>query len=87
MYRFKKAKVNEYPSEKGDKRWIITAEGGKVFMVTKSYCKETFSFTNNFSFRYVENLVDVVDFQVETEDRVITLQETGNGLFMVEDTS
>lgn len=87
MYRFKKAKVNEYPSEKGDKRWIITAEDGKVFMVTKSYCKETFSFTNNFNFRYIENLVDVVDFQVETEDRVITLQETGSGLGMVEDTS
>jgi len=87
MHRFKKAKVNEYPSEKGDKRWIITAEDGKVFMVTKSYCKETFSFTNNFNFRYIENLVDVVDFQVETEDRVITLQETGSGLGMVEDTS
>lgn len=87
MYRFKKAKVNEYPSEKGDKRWVITAEEGRVFMVTKSYCKESFSFTNNFNFRYIENLVDVVDFQAETEDRVITLQETGSGLGMVEDTS
>lgn len=87
LHRFKKAKVHEYPSEKGDKRWIVTAEEGRVFMVMKSYCKETFSFTNNFNFRYIENLVDVVDFQVEIEDRVITLQETGNGLGMVEDTS
>jgi hypothetical protein len=52
MSRFKKVKVNEYPSEKGDKRWIITAEDGKLLMVTKSYCKETFSFTNNFNFRF-----------------------------------
>ena len=52
MSRFKKVKVNEYPSEKGDKRWIITAEDSKVLMVTKSYCKETFSFTNNFNFRF-----------------------------------
>jgi len=86
-YSFKKAKVNEYPSEKGNKRWVITAEDGKVFMVTKSYCKESFSFTNNFNFRYIENLVDVADFQVVTEDRVITLNETGSGLGMVEDTS
>ena len=56
-------------------------------MVTKSYCKEAFSFTKNFNFRYIENLVDVVDFQVELEDRVITLDETGSGLGMVEDTS
>ncbi len=87
MHRFKKAKVNEYPSKKGDKRWVITAEEGRVFMVTKSYCKESFSFTNNFNFRYIENLVEVADFQVETEDRIITLKETGSGLGMVEDTS
>ncbi|MGB9133197.1 MAG: hypothetical protein WCB90_11400 [Methanosarcina sp.] len=88
MHRFKKARVYEYPSEKGDKRWVITAEEGKVFMVMKSYCKESFSFMNNFNFSYVENLVDVVDFQIETEDgRVITLKETGDGLGMVEDTS
>lgn len=87
MHRFKKAKVNEYPSKKGDKRWVITAEEGRVFMVTKSYCKESFSFTNNFNFRYIENLVEVADLQVETEDRIITLQETGSGLGMVEDTS
>lgn len=56
-------------------------------MVTKSYCKESFSFTNGLNFTYIENLVDVVDFQIETEDKVITLQETGSGLGMVEDTS
>jgi hypothetical protein len=87
MHNFKKAKVYEYPSEKGDKRWVITAEEGKVFMVMKSYCKESFSFMNNFNFSYIENLVDVVDFQIETDDKVITLKETGSGLGMVEDTS
>ncbi|AKB32637.1 hypothetical protein MSSIH_1947 [Methanosarcina siciliae HI350] len=87
LHRFRKAKVYEYPSEKGSKRWILTAEEGKVFMVTRSYCKEAFSFTKNFNFRYIENLVDVVDFQVELEDRIITLEETGSGLGMVEDTS
>jgi hypothetical protein len=87
MHHFKKAKVHEYPSKKGDKRWIITAEEGKVFMVTKSYCKESFSFINNFNFNYIENLVEVVDFQIEIEDKVITLDETGSGLGMVEDTS
>jgi len=87
LHRFKKAKVYEYPSEKGDKRWVLTAEEGRVFMVTKSYCKEAFSFTNNFNFRYIENLVDVIDFQVEIEDKIITLEETGSGLGMVEDTS
>ncbi|KKH45748.1 hypothetical protein EO95_11880 [Methanosarcina sp. 1.H.T.1A.1] len=87
MHLFKKAKVYEYPSENGNKRWVITAEEGKVFMVMKSYCKESFSFMNNFNFSYIENLVDVVDFQIETEDKVITLKETGSGLGMVEDTS
>jgi len=91
MHRFKKAKVHEYPSEKGDKRWdkrwVITAEEGKVFMVMKSYCKESFSFMNNFNFSYIENLVDVVDFQIEIEGKFITLKETGSGLGMVEDTS
>jgi hypothetical protein len=87
MHKFKKVKVSEYPSEKGDKRWVVTAEEDKVFMVTKSYCKESFSFTNNFNFRYIENLVEVADFQVVTEDKVITLNETGSGLGMVEDTS
>ena len=87
MHRFKKAKVYEYPSEKGDKRWVITAEEGKVFMVMKSYCKESFSFMNNFNFSYIENLVDVVDFQIEIDDKFITLKETGSGLGMVEDTS
>jgi len=87
MHRFKKVQVSEYSSEKGDKRWVVTAEEGKVFMVMKSYCKESFSFTNNFNFRYIENLVDVIDFQIETEDRLITLYETGSGLGMVEDTS
>jgi hypothetical protein len=77
-----------YNCQSQDKRWVITAEEGKVFMVMKSYCKESFSFMNNFNFSYVENLVDVVDFQIETEDgRVITLKETGDGLGMVEDTS
>ena len=79
--------MHEYPSKKGDKRWVLTAEEGRVFMVTKSYCKESFSFTNNFNFRYIENLVDVVDFQIETEDRIITLEETGSGVGMVEDTA
>ena len=87
MHSFKKAKVCEFPSEKGDKRWIITAEKGKVFMVMKSYCKESFSFRNNFNFSYVENLVDIVDFQIETESGIITLKETGSGLGMVEVTS
>ncbi|AAM05618.1 hypothetical protein [Methanosarcina acetivorans] len=87
LHRFRKAKVYEYPSEKGNKRWIVTAEESRVFMVTKSYCKEALSFTKNFNFRYIENLVDVVDFQVELEDRIITLEETGSGLGMVEDTS
>ncbi|WP_269849521.1 hypothetical protein [Methanosarcina horonobensis] len=87
IHRFKKVKVYEYPSEKGDKRWVVTTEEGKVFMVTKSYCKESFSFTNNFNFRYIENLVEVVDFQVDTGDSVVTLQKTGSGLGMVEDTS
>ncbi|MCQ1536682.1 hypothetical protein FTO70_13595 [Methanosarcina sp. KYL-1] len=87
LHRFKKAKVHEYPSEKGDKRWVLTAEEGRVFMVTRSYCKESFSFMKNFNFKYVENLVDVVDFQIETDGRVITLKETGSGLGMVEDTS
>jgi len=87
LHRFKKAKVHEYPSKKGDKRWVLTAEDGKVFMVTKSYCKESFSFTNNFNFRYIENLVDVVDFQIEIDGEVVTLKETGSGLGMVEDTS
>jgi hypothetical protein len=87
LHRFKKAKVYEYPSERGSKRWVVTAEEGRVFMVMKSYCKEAFNFTNGFNFRYIENLVDVADFQIETEDRVITLEETGSGLGMVEDTS
>lgn len=87
MHHFKKARVYEYPSEKGDKRWIISAEEGKVFMVTKMYCKESFSFMNNFNFSYVENLVDVVDFQIETKNKIITLKETGSGIGMVEDTS
>ncbi|AKB74507.1 hypothetical protein MSLAZ_1246 [Methanosarcina lacustris Z-7289] len=87
LHRFKKAKVHEYPLGKGDKRWVITAEEGKVFMVMKSYCKESFSFMNNFNFSYIENLVDVVDFQIEIEGKFITLKETGSGLGMVEDTS
>jgi hypothetical protein len=87
MHHFKKARVHEYPSEKGDKRWVVTAEEGKVFMVTKSYCKESFSFINNFNFSYTENLVDVMDVKIETDDKVITLEETGSGLGMVEDTS
>lgn len=87
MHHFKKARVHEYPSEKGNKRWIITAEEGKVFMVTKSYCKESFSFINSFNFNYIENLVDVADLQIEIDDKIITLEETGSGLGMVEDTS
>ncbi|WP_407355506.1 hypothetical protein [Methanolobus sp. WCC5] len=87
MHNFKKAMVHEYPSEKGDKRWVITTEDFRVFVVTKSYCRESFSFTKNFNFSYIENLVDVVDLRIETEDRIITLEETGSGLGMVEDTS
>ncbi|WP_094227745.1 hypothetical protein [Methanolobus psychrotolerans] len=87
IQRFKKAKVHEYPSEKGDKRWVITAEDDRVFVVMRSYCKEHFNFTKNFNFSYVENLVDVLDLKIETDDKVITLEETGSGLGMVEDTS
>lgn len=87
MHNFKKAKVHEYPSQKGDKRWVISSEDNRVFVVTKSYCKESFNFTNNFNFSYIENLVDVVDMRIETDDKVITLEETGSGLGMVEDTS
>ncbi len=87
LHRFKRSKVQEYPAEKSDKRWVITAEDNRVFVVTKSYCKEEFDFTHNFNFRYIENLVEVIDLKIETDDKVITLQETGNGLGMVEDTS
>lgn len=87
LHRFKRSKVQEYPSEKSDKRWVITAEDDRVFVVTKSYCKEEFDFTHNFNFRYIENLVEVVDLKIETDDKTITLQETGSGLGMVEDTS
>ncbi|WP_292469684.1 hypothetical protein [Methanolobus sp.] len=87
MHSFKKATVHEYPSEKGDKRWVITAEGNNVFVVTKSYCRESFSFKNDFNFNYVENLVEVMDLKIETDSKVITLEETGSGLGMVEDTS
>jgi hypothetical protein len=87
MHYFKKAKVHEYPSEKGDKRWVISTEDNRVFVVMKSYCKESFSFTNNFNFNYIENLVDVVDLKIETDSRTITLEDTGSGLGMVEDTS
>ncbi|MDW7731550.1 MAG: hypothetical protein SCH66_03855 [Methanolobus sp.] len=87
MYYFKKAKVHEYPSGKGDKRWLITAEDDRVFVVMKSYYKESFKFSNSFNFRYIENLVDVMDLKIETDDKVITLEETGSGLGMVEDTS
>ena len=87
MHNFKKARVQEYLSAKGDKRWVITAEGNRVFVVMKSYCKESFSFKNNFNFNYIENLVEVMDLKVETDSGVITLEETGSGLGMVEDTS
>jgi len=87
MHYLKNTKVYGYSSEKGDKRWVITAEKDKVFMVMKRYCKESFSFMNNFNFFYVENLVDVIDFQIETKNKIITLKETGSGIGMVEDTS
>jgi len=45
------------------------------------------NFKHNFNFRYIENLVEVVDLKIETDDKVIILQETGSGLGMVEDTS
>jgi len=87
IHRFKRPGSMKYPSEKGDKRWIITAEDDRVFVVMKSYCKESFDFKNNFNFIYVENLVDIVDLKIETGGKVITLEETGSGLGMVEDTS
>lgn len=87
MHYFRKARVHEYPSERGDKRWVISSEDNRVFLVTKSYCRESFNFTRNFNFSYIENLVDVMDLKIETEDKVITLEETGSGLGMVEDTS
>ncbi|MEZ5334067.1 MAG: hypothetical protein R2741_01900 [Methanolobus sp.] len=87
MHNFKKAMVHEHPSGLGDNRWVITTEDHRVFVVTKGYCSETFNFTKNFNFNYVENLVDVVDLRIEVDDRLITLEETGEGLGMVEDTS
>ena len=87
MHNFKNARVQEYPSEKSDKRWVITADEGRIFVVMKSYCKESFSFKNNFNFNYIENLVEVMDLKVETDSGIITLEMTGSGLGMVEDTS
>jgi hypothetical protein len=87
MHYFEKVSVHEYPSEKEDKRWIVTAEGNKVFVVMKSYCKKSFSFRKDFDFKYIENLVEVIDLKIETNYDVITLDTTGSGQGMVEDTS
>ncbi len=86
LYDYHDIEVYAFPGSDGKVRWIVESKKNDLSIYMKSYGKEVFDFKRMGKFRYVEYLVEVIDFSLNLNNKNIGMKEVGGGIGVVEDT-